>query len=465
MAAAMKSGSGLVQLHLLLATPLPSMNTLFNPYNRNHFELPTPPKEFGQDGGKFYRYYDELAEGMDQDMVAGLRDRLDGLIIFAGLFAGVNTAFLALTLPLMSPDPADDTNVLLRDNNAILLNIALGRNDSLPSPRALPSETFSPTGRILTVNILFSVSLIFTVISSFLAVLGRSSLVYYRKRPGGGPDRQRWEQLKRSLGAERWQLEWVLDDFLPCLLEFGLIIFGISLTMYLHTLHPTLSNAVGSFLCAGLAIIIITAIFAALDKFCPFQSPLSHLISWITALAYEVVVLLVYSLPRLIFKLFQVFFEAFLLFVGSLCGIVQYWFGHRLDVTQPWEGISSFAKKDLLDISFPRFFISLENFAAKVLKGDKPGDEDAILQITAIRRVICTSADATAHMHCISNIFPITEPAILNLLWADDQFRSRLWDLCGKSYGSTLQVLGRHRGDLAMAIAWLYRAAVAHIIL
>ncbi|KIO17183.1 hypothetical protein M407DRAFT_51063, partial [Tulasnella calospora MUT 4182] len=109
----------------------------------------------------------------------------------AGLFAGVNTAFLALTLPLMSPDPVGDTNALLRDNNAILLNLALGRNDSLPSTSALPSETFAPAGKVLTVNVLFSLSLTFAIVSSFLAVLGRQWLVYYRKRSGGGPDRQR----------------------------------------------------------------------------------------------------------------------------------------------------------------------------------------------------------------------------------------------------------------------------------
>ncbi|KIO22224.1 hypothetical protein M407DRAFT_50359, partial [Tulasnella calospora MUT 4182] len=114
-----------------------------------------------------------LADEIDDNMVNGLKDQLDGLLIFAGLFAGVNTAFLALTLPLMSPDPADDTNALLRDNNAILLNLALGRNDSLPNTNALPSETFAPTGKVVTINVLFSLSLTFAIISSFLAVLGR----------------------------------------------------------------------------------------------------------------------------------------------------------------------------------------------------------------------------------------------------------------------------------------------------
>ncbi|KAG8927193.1 hypothetical protein FRC01_007856 [Tulasnella sp. 417] len=219
------------------------MKSAFDTRNPALFEVPVPPQEFGQDGGKFYHYYDAFAEEIDDNMVSGLKEQLEGLLIFAGLFAGVNSAFLALTLPLMSPDPADDTN-------AILLNLALGRNDTLPSPSPLPSETFSPTGKVLTVNVLFSVSLTFAIISSFLAMLGRQWLVYYRKRTGGGPERQRWEQLKRFLGAERWRLEWVLDDFLPSLLQIGLIIFCISLTIYLNTLHPTLSKVVGALMTA-----------------------------------------------------------------------------------------------------------------------------------------------------------------------------------------------------------------------
>ncbi|KIO18415.1 hypothetical protein M407DRAFT_246487 [Tulasnella calospora MUT 4182] len=75
--------------------------------------LPDIPKEFGDDGGHFYRYYDELADEIDEDLVRSLKAQLDGILIFAGLFAGVNSAFLALTLPQMTADPADDSNALL----------------------------------------------------------------------------------------------------------------------------------------------------------------------------------------------------------------------------------------------------------------------------------------------------------------------------------------------------------------
>ncbi|KAG8947702.1 hypothetical protein FRC04_010546 [Tulasnella sp. 424] len=203
-------------------------------------EIPDPPEEFGQDGGKFYRAYDALAEEIDDDMAKSLKEQLDGMLIFAGLFAGVNSAFLALTLPLMSADPADDTNALLAQNNAILLQLVSGGNDSTSLNPTLPSASFAPSGAILSVNVLFALSLAFAIISSFLAVLGRQWLVYYRKRGGGGPDRQRWEQLKRLLGAERWGLELILDDILPSLLQAGLIMFCISFIIYLNTLSSTL---------------------------------------------------------------------------------------------------------------------------------------------------------------------------------------------------------------------------------
>ncbi|KAG8927916.1 hypothetical protein FRC01_006729 [Tulasnella sp. 417] len=149
----------------------PSMNPIATTYlGVPSFEVPDPPKELGQDGGKFYRAYDAIAEEVDNDMTQSLKEQLDGMPIF------VNR--------------------------------------------------------------------------------GRQWLVYYRKRSGGGPDRQRWEQLKRFLGAKRWGLELILDDILPSLLQAGLIIFCISFSIYLNSLNSTLSTAVIVPLCLALAFLL-----------------------------------------------------------------------------------------------------------------------------------------------------------------------------------------------------------------
>ncbi|KIO22231.1 hypothetical protein M407DRAFT_28245 [Tulasnella calospora MUT 4182] len=424
-------------------------------YDPARFEVPVPPQEFGQDGGKFYRCYDALADEIDDNLVAGLKEHLDGLLIFAGLFAGVNTAFLALTLPLMSPDPTDDTNALLRNNNAILLNIVLGRNESLPSTNPLPSETFSPTGKVLTINILFAVSLTFALVSSFLAVLGRQWLIYYRKRTGGGPDLQRWEQLKRFLGAERWQLEWVLDDFLPSLLQIGLIVFSISLTIYLSILHPTLSNIFGAFMCTGLAILMITAIFAIRDKFCPFQSPLSRFISWFTALAVRVAIALLGHL------LFVTLYPVYLIY-QTLYHSIQRSPARQPDPSDLQRFSSVQASAD--PGAYERFLETSDKFQSDVLNSTRQLEPPGNLQIIAIKRALLTSDDVLTQAHAASNILSITDPDLLRLLATDDEFVDRIRDLCKSSYNRALQLLGRDQVGLASEIIWVYRAAIAHIV-
>ncbi|KAG8938740.1 hypothetical protein FRC04_007822, partial [Tulasnella sp. 424] len=418
-----------------MTTPAPDIR---NPGVK--FEVPVIPNEFGQDGGEFIRRYDALADEIDDDMVKGLKEQLDGLLIFAGLFAGVNSAFLALTLPLMSPNPAGDTNALLRENNAILLQLALGRNDSLPSAQALPSETFSPTGKVLTVNVLFSVSLTLALISSFMAVLGRQWLVYYRKRSGGGPDRQRWEQLKRFLGAERWGLEWALDDFLPSILQIGLIIFCISLTIYLSTLHPTLSNVVGTFMCAGLALFIITALLATWDKFCPFQSPLSHLISRSISLVFYLAdtirrgLLNLMNMVRMgLIGLIGFAIDLFIIADWLICRAIRCCIGGQSEVS--WQELLEHDLDfipDTIDLlsDTPG---SLVRFASRIPFGSlvrKRKEEDSgKLQTFAIKRAICTSDDALTQLHGVSNILAISDSHLLDILAADDEFTTRLSEL------------------------------------
>lgn len=410
-----------------MATSTP---TVLNP---TVFQIPEPPEEFGQDGGKFYRCYDELAEEIDDDMTNGLKEQLDGLLIFAGLFAGVNSAFLALTLPLLSADPADDTNALLRQSNAILLQLASGRNDSLPATSLpLPSESFSPPNGVFTVNVLFSLSLTFALISSFLAVLGRQWLVYYRKRSGGGPDRQRWEQLKRFLGAERWRLELILDDVLPFLLQTGLIIFCISLLLYLYFLNPSLFVIVGVPMYLGLAIFLASAACTVWDRFCPFHSPLSHFLSSVTR-----------SIVRSV-KEFGI----------SGVGLIK---GVRND---PWGRV----RQGFLQLR-PAHFISTFRYPYQALKTGRPEESPESLQVVAIKRAISTSEDPATLLHAAANIVAIRNVDQLEQLWNDGIFRERFLELWRSPSSGAFQFQGASSPDLVVSARRLYQSAITHIIL
>ncbi|KAG8897790.1 hypothetical protein FRC01_011175 [Tulasnella sp. 417] len=161
------------------------------------YSIPEVPSGLGEDGGQFWKHYDTVADELDDDLVKMLKSQLDGLLIF-------------------------------------LIN---GNGSTVQTAHGLPSSSFSPTPAVYTVNVLFAISLTFALASSFLAVLGQQWLVYYQKRGSGGPDRERWEHLRRHLGAKRWKLELVLNDILPSLLQLGVAIFCASFVIYLGILN------------------------------------------------------------------------------------------------------------------------------------------------------------------------------------------------------------------------------------
>lgn len=267
------------------------------------FEFPNPPDKFGQDG-HFYRCYDALAQKIDDDMVNGLKEQLNMMLVFvshpfdfhmdlhstilhtiqAGLFAAVNTAFLSISMPRLFPDPADDTNALLVQNNMFLMLLVTGRNETtwLPDP-VLPSTTFRPSFEIVLVNMCSVTSLTLAIASSLLVMICWQWLVYYRRHGERRSELHRWEQLKRFLGARRWQLEPICHYVIPYLLQLGLFIFLLSLVVYMHYLDPTLSFAVGWALgvVAG-SFILGTWLFTFWDRFCPFRSALlDSILGWL----------------------------------------------------------------------------------------------------------------------------------------------------------------------------------------
>ncbi|KAG8927918.1 hypothetical protein FRC01_006731, partial [Tulasnella sp. 417] len=421
------------------------------------FEVHEPPEEFGQDGGKFYRAYDTLAEELDDDMTKSLKEQLDGMLIFVSwipfhsyslfvrliavgplggsLFAGVNSAFLAVTLPLLSADPADDTNALLAQNNAILMQLLSGRNDSASLDSTLPSKSFAPSGPALSVNILFALSLAFAIISSFLAVLGRQWLVYYRKRSGGGPDRQRWEQLKRFLGAERWGLEFVLDDVLPSLLQAGLIIFCVSFVIYLNTLSSTLSTAFAVPLCLGLAFFVGSAMIAISASWVA-----SNTLSWMGRKVEEFDFSEVVSRSNWRFGRAPLRSFRLLRFRWLKATIRRF--------KRPFSWVYRISTQE-----FGRFLQARE------------GEDKPSLQVITIQRIIRTSEDPASLLHAAANILAITSTDQLRMLWDDETVRDRLVDLRHGSYTAALQQRGTHQFDYAASAARLYWCATTHILI
>ncbi|KAG8919471.1 hypothetical protein FRC01_001282 [Tulasnella sp. 417] len=229
--------------------------------------IPPFPPEFGEDKGEFFKHYDKIQDELDEEMVKRLKENLDGMLVFAGLFAGVNSAFLAFTLELVSPDPFDDISSLLQQ---IM--------EGLRSPTSLPSMSFTPPLKAILINALFILSLSSALFASFFAVLGKQWLMLYRNRNGGGVDQQRWEQLRRSMGAERWGLVPVLEVVLPVLVQTSVIIFAVGLVSFLGTTSGTLAIFVLVPLVVASFLLVLFAGFSIWDVSCPFRHPISEIL-------------------------------------------------------------------------------------------------------------------------------------------------------------------------------------------
>ncbi|KAG8912527.1 hypothetical protein FRC01_005063, partial [Tulasnella sp. 417] len=295
--------------------------------------------------------------------------------------------------------------------------------------------------------------------------LGRQWLVYYRKRSGGGPDRQRWEQLKRFLGAQRWRLELILDDVLPALLQTGLVVFCVSLVIYLHHLSATISIIVGIPISIGLAALVGSAMCTLWDRFCPFHSPLSHLLCWI----FHNVPPMMGVIKVAIVSGFQYLRNLALQFIrGSLrvARLIHFWSRRDDDAgallpLNPTAGGMGWPNLWHLVTVLPG---ASERWLGKLRSGRTEESMES-LQVIALSRTICTSDDPATLMYATANIFSIKTVPQMEQLWSDEAFQERFRDQLLNSDTRMMQLRGRDRVNFAVPAKRLHCAAMAHVVL
>ncbi|KAJ6481605.1 hypothetical protein DFH09DRAFT_950512, partial [Mycena vulgaris] len=120
--------------------------------------------------------YNEESAIFDNDMVIESSDNLDILLVFAGLFSGVLTTFVAQTSQALSPDNSAISNSILLELVALQRAQANGTSfDSVP----IADTSFTVAGTDLWVNGLWFTSLILSLSTALLAVLAKQWLRQY----------------------------------------------------------------------------------------------------------------------------------------------------------------------------------------------------------------------------------------------------------------------------------------------
>ncbi|KIO32708.1 hypothetical protein M407DRAFT_50669, partial [Tulasnella calospora MUT 4182] len=178
---------------------------------------------------EFWRRYDRLADIHDKKLTTNLNGNLDVLLIFAALFSAINTSFITVTMPNLSPNPSDETNNLLR-----LLVMREDNNTLTPADLVPP---FSPDSNSIIVNCLLYASLSCSLLAAVGAMMAKEWLQSFDRTGQTGPleDQALFRQRKFN-GVQQWHLEAAIK-FLPNLLLLSVILFFIGVCLYLFPIN------------------------------------------------------------------------------------------------------------------------------------------------------------------------------------------------------------------------------------
>ncbi|KAF8133609.1 hypothetical protein K438DRAFT_1468141, partial [Mycena galopus ATCC 62051] len=196
-------------------------------YRQNYAEDP-PYKELDSEARVWHVYNDEGVV-FDNDIMIESGDNLDILLVFAGLFSGVLTTFVAQTSQALSPD---NTTI----SNSILLElVALQRAQTNGTPLdSIPAADTSFTVAMsdIWVNGLWFTSLALSLSTALLAVLAKQWLHQYCSFiTGSARDRAFIRQFRHAC-FEKWGVQFIIG-LLPTILHLSLFLFLAGLVVFL----------------------------------------------------------------------------------------------------------------------------------------------------------------------------------------------------------------------------------------
>ncbi|EEB91436.1 hypothetical protein MPER_10201, partial [Moniliophthora perniciosa FA553] len=162
-------------------------------------------------------------------MVKNWKEDIDTLLVFAGLFSAVVTAFVIESYQWLSEDPADTTVALL-----IQISAQLNASQNISPER----PSFEADISSIRINCFWFLSLIFSLTSALFGLLCKQWL---REHQRDTPTRTPAETLAlRQLRRESFE-KWGVPSFLsalPILLEVALLLFFIGVLDLLWQRHP-----------------------------------------------------------------------------------------------------------------------------------------------------------------------------------------------------------------------------------
>ncbi|KAK7006319.1 hypothetical protein R3P38DRAFT_1706512 [Favolaschia claudopus] len=225
---------------------------------------------------KIWAIYAAEAEKYDKGLVQSWKSDMDGMLIFAGLFSAVLTAFLIESYKTLNPDPVDLTVLLLTRISEQLADSAHGNATNTPLPLELGDG--GPTRAALACNALWFLSLGLSLSCALIATLLEQWAREFLHRT----DIHSAPVIRARIfsflyhGLRRFNMHAIVD-IIPLLLHLSLMLFFSGLVAFLIPVNT------GIAIIAAVMLFVVATTYSVLTVFplryldSPYRTPLTGL--------------------------------------------------------------------------------------------------------------------------------------------------------------------------------------------
>ncbi|KAK0432947.1 hypothetical protein EV421DRAFT_2063533, partial [Armillaria borealis] len=209
----------------------PTSSPVVAPIDYSQGYPPSPPfKEAGPTSSVWRAYLDE-SRSYDTDRLQDQRGEVNILLVFAGLFSAVVSAFVVQSLN-SQPDYQKMSAVLLFDQINIQRALANGTSlDDITTSGIDPTAPFTPDTTDLVINGLWGTSLTLSLVTAFVAILVDAWYSYYVSPIPGQPEVRASTRHLRYKGLIKCHIR-VCISFLQLLLHLSLMSFLLGFSLF-----------------------------------------------------------------------------------------------------------------------------------------------------------------------------------------------------------------------------------------
>ncbi|KAG8737887.1 hypothetical protein FRC10_007558 [Ceratobasidium sp. 414] len=239
------------------------------PYER--LAADKPGEELAPDAGIWQLYVEEANEH-DNELVKEKNNNLDMMLLFAGLFSAVLTAFIIESKNLLQQDSGDLTATLLLAIAQSQHRIERGTPQMAPDIE-LPAFSASLAAR--WINGLWFTALALSLSAALLALLAKEWLIAFTASRSRSARTYAHLHQTRLRGMDNFGALHIIG-LLPSMLHLSLLLFSLGFAVYLWTLDAAI--AVMGVVVSGVtvAFYVVTAVLGAVyHQYCPFTTQIS----------------------------------------------------------------------------------------------------------------------------------------------------------------------------------------------